>query len=98
MEYVPFRPRDRGAPTPPPPFFCDTHLWVINLQEIHIFLFTFICSSIDTSKRLKTVNLEKTTAGLPEGVSIENKVFLLQRRGSLQTSKATLKDFGESKL
>ena len=59
-------------------------------------------SSIDTSRRLGTMTLEKVPAKLPGGINIENKVFLLQRlvdsRGSLQTSRTTLKDFGESKL
>lgn len=59
-------------------------------------------SSFDTSRRLGTMTLEKVPANLPEGISVENRVFLLQRladsRGSLQTSRTTLKDFGESKL
>jgi len=59
-------------------------------------------SSIDTSKRLRTITLEKAPANLPSGITVENKAFLLQRmadsRGSLQTSRTTLREFGESKL
>ncbi|KAJ7389494.1 hypothetical protein OS493_031468 [Desmophyllum pertusum] len=58
-------------------------------------------SSFDTSKRLRTMDLEKTN-NLPAGACIENRVFQLQRmgdsRGSLQTSRSTLKDFGEPQL
>lgn len=50
-------------------------------------------SSMDTSKRLRTMSNEKTH-------NLENRVFQLQRmadsRGSLQSSRTTLKDFGVS--
>lgn len=55
-------------------------------------------SSVDSSRRLRTITLEK----VPRGINVEHRGFLLQRliesRGSLQTSKTTLKDYGESKL
>ena len=55
-------------------------------------------SSVDSSRRLRTITLEK----VPGGINVEHRGFLLQRliesRGSLQTSKTTLKDYGESKL
>ncbi|KAL9965316.1 hypothetical protein ACROYT_G029101 [Oculina patagonica] len=58
-------------------------------------------SSLDTSKRLRTMTLEKTN-NLTAGICVENRVFQLQRmaesRGSLQTSRTTLKDFGEPQL
>ena len=58
----------------------------------------FSDSSVDSSRRLRTITLEK----VPRGINVEHRGFLLQRliesRGSLQTSKTTLKDYGESKL
>ena len=58
----------------------------------------FSDSSVDSTRRLGTVTLEK----VPGGINVEHRGFLLQRliesRGSLQTSKTTLKDYGESKL
>ena len=43
-----------------------------------------------------------TLKKVPGGINVEHRGFLLQRliesRGSLQTSKTTLKDYGESKL
>lgn len=58
----------------------------------------FSNSSVDSSRRLRTMTREK----VPGGINVEHKGFLLQRlietRGSLQTSKTTLKDYGESKL
>lgn len=58
-------------------------------------------SSIDSSKRLRTT-VEKGPGNLGKGISVENRVFLLQRlaesKSSFQTSRTTLKDFGESKL
>ena len=58
----------------------------------------FSDSSVDSTRRLRTVTLEK----VPEGINVEHRGFLLQRliesRGSLQTSKTTLKEYGESKL
>ena len=58
----------------------------------------FSDSSVDSSRRLRTITLEK----VPGGINVEHRGFLLQRliesRGSLQTSKTTLKDYGESKL
>lgn len=58
-------------------------------------------NSLDTSRRLRTMTLEKTN-NLPAGICVENRVFQLQRmadsRGSLQSSRITLKDFGEPQL
>ena len=58
----------------------------------------FSDSSVDSTRRLRTVTLEK----VPGGINVEHRGFLLQRliesRGSLQTSKTTLKEYGESKL
>lgn len=52
-------------------------------------------SSLDTSKRLRTMSNEKM-------LNLESRVFQLQRmadsRGSLQSSRTTLKDFGEPQL
>ena len=71
-------------------------------SESNICPYFVFCSSIDTSKRLRTITLEKAPANLPSGITVENKAFLLQRmadsRGSLQTSRTTLREFGESKL
>ena len=58
----------------------------------------FSDSSVDSSRKLRTMTLEK----VPGGINVEHRGFLLQRliesRRSLQTSKTTSKDYGESKL
>lgn len=58
----------------------------------------FSDSSVDSSRKLRTMTLEK----VPGGINEEHRGFLLQRliesKRSLQTSKTTLKDYGESKL
>ena len=60
----------------------------VKYRMLIFFLSLFLCSSMDTSKRLGKMH------------NIENRVFQLQRmadsRGSLQTSRTTLKDFGVS--
>lgn len=67
--------------------FVDVHL-----SNIGCFL---LCSSMDTSKRLQTMSNERTH-------NLEHRVFQLQRmadsRGSLQSSRTTLKDFIEPQL
>lgn len=63
--------------------------------------FTFFFSSLDSSKRLRVMTLEKTN-NITNGTSVDDRVFHLQRmadsRGSLQSSRITLKDFGETQL
>lgn len=57
--------------------------------------------SLDSSKRLRVMTLEKTN-NITNGMSVDDRVFHLQRmadsRGSLQSSRITLKDFGETQL
>ncbi|XP_022802153.1 uncharacterized protein LOC111339703 isoform X2 [Stylophora pistillata] len=57
--------------------------------------------SLDTSKRLQTLTLEKTN-NITTGMIVDSRVFHLQRvadsRSSLQSSRITLKDFGETQL
>ena len=65
----------------------------VKYRMLTFFLSLYLCSSMDTSKRLRTMSNEKMH-------NIENRVFQLQRmadsRGSLQSSRTTLKDFGVS--
>lgn len=74
----------------------EEDMWNNNVEY-----FTFFFSSLDSSKRLRVMTLEKTN-NITNGTSVDDRVFHLQRmadsRGSLQSSRITLKDFGETQL
>lgn len=74
----------------------EEDMWNNNVEY-----FTFFFSSLDSSKRLRVMTLEKTN-NITNGMSVDDRVFHLQRmadsRGSLQSSRITLKDFGETQL